>query len=133
MKLVLDSRGGVHFPMEVDMDTALGKLQEQNIDTEQRAARRGAFLRDQAWKQLYHAGLEHRLPRQSSGATRRILISALAHRDPAMPLLKDNSLKAVMTDERPKEAQRRLRSAEYYIPKTREPAKSPSRWFASGA
>ncbi|SQA97103.1 preprotein translocase subunit SecD [Cedecea neteri] len=32
MKLGLDLRGGVHFLMEVDMDTALGKLQEQNID-----------------------------------------------------------------------------------------------------
>ena len=33
MKLGLDLRGGVHFLMEVDMDTALGKLQEQNADT----------------------------------------------------------------------------------------------------
>jgi preprotein translocase subunit SecD len=33
MKLGLDLRGGVHFLMEVDMDTALGKLQEQNIDS----------------------------------------------------------------------------------------------------
>lgn len=32
MKLGLDLRGGVHFLMEVDMDTALGKLQEQNAD-----------------------------------------------------------------------------------------------------
>lgn len=33
MKLGLDLRGGVHFLMEVDMDTALGKLQEQNSDS----------------------------------------------------------------------------------------------------
>ena len=33
MKLGLDLRGGVHFLMEVDMQTALGKLQEQNIDS----------------------------------------------------------------------------------------------------
>ncbi|MDU6080303.1 MAG: protein translocase subunit SecD, partial [Pantoea sp.] len=33
MKLGLDLRGGVHFLMEVDMDTALGKLQEQNADS----------------------------------------------------------------------------------------------------
>lgn len=33
MKLGLDLRGGVHFLMEVDMDTALSKLQEQNIDS----------------------------------------------------------------------------------------------------
>ena len=33
MKLGLDLRGGVHFLMEVDMDTALGKLREQNIDS----------------------------------------------------------------------------------------------------
>lgn len=33
MKLGLDLRGGVHFLMEVDMDTALGKLQEQTMDT----------------------------------------------------------------------------------------------------
>jgi preprotein translocase subunit SecD len=32
MKLGLDLRGGVHFLMEVDMDTALGKLQEQTIE-----------------------------------------------------------------------------------------------------
>ncbi len=32
MKLGLDLRGGVHFLMEVDMDTALSKLQQQNID-----------------------------------------------------------------------------------------------------
>ena len=29
MKLGLDLRGGVHFLMEVDMDTALGKLQDR--------------------------------------------------------------------------------------------------------
>lgn len=29
MKLGLDLRGGVHFLMEVDMDTALGKLQNK--------------------------------------------------------------------------------------------------------
>ncbi|MCO7260744.1 protein translocase subunit SecD [Dickeya zeae] len=33
MKLGLDLRGGVHFLMEVDMDTALGKLQEQTMDS----------------------------------------------------------------------------------------------------
>lgn len=33
MKLGLDLRGGVHFLMEVDIDTALSKLQEQNADT----------------------------------------------------------------------------------------------------
>lgn len=33
MKLGLDLRGGVHFLMEVDIDTALGKLREQNIDS----------------------------------------------------------------------------------------------------
>lgn len=33
MKLGLDLRGGVHFLMEVDMDTALSKLQEQNADS----------------------------------------------------------------------------------------------------
>lgn len=32
MKLGLDLRGGVHFLMEVDMNTALSKLQEQSID-----------------------------------------------------------------------------------------------------
>ncbi|MGK2960322.1 MAG: protein translocase subunit SecD [Candidatus Malihini olakiniferum] len=33
MKLGLDLRGGVHFLMEVDMETALGKLQEQTMDS----------------------------------------------------------------------------------------------------
>lgn len=33
MKLGLDLRGGVHFLMEVDMDAAMGKLQEQTADS----------------------------------------------------------------------------------------------------
>ena len=33
MKLGLDLRGGVHFLMEVDMETALTKLQEQNVES----------------------------------------------------------------------------------------------------
>ncbi len=33
MKLGTDLRGGVHFLMEVDMDTALSKLQEQTMNT----------------------------------------------------------------------------------------------------
>ncbi|MGL4861448.1 MAG: protein translocase subunit SecD, partial [Enterobacteriaceae bacterium] len=33
MKLGLDLRGGVHFLMEVDMETAMSKLQEQYIDS----------------------------------------------------------------------------------------------------
>ncbi|MCK8400852.1 protein translocase subunit SecD, partial [Erwinia amylovora] len=32
MKLGVDVRGGVHFLMDVDMDTGLGILQDQNID-----------------------------------------------------------------------------------------------------
>ncbi|VFS20774.1 preprotein translocase subunit SecD [Serratia liquefaciens] len=49
MKLGLDLRGGVHFLMEVDMDTALGKLQEQNIDSlRSEPARQRHSLRDRA-------------------------------------------------------------------------------------
>ncbi len=44
MKLGLDLRGGVHFLMEVDMDTALGKLQEQNIDSLRSGCATKAFL-----------------------------------------------------------------------------------------
>lgn len=44
MKLGLDLRGGVHFLMEVDMDTALGKLQEQNIDSLRSICVKKAFL-----------------------------------------------------------------------------------------
>ncbi|NIG98463.1 MAG: protein translocase subunit SecD [Serratia symbiotica] len=39
MKLGLDLRGGVHCLMEVDMNTALGKLQEQTMDTLRRELR----------------------------------------------------------------------------------------------
>ncbi len=45
MKLGLDLRGGVHFLMEVDMDTALSKLQEQTMDTLRSELREGHSLR----------------------------------------------------------------------------------------
>ncbi len=48
MKLGLDLRGGVHFLMEVDMDTALSKLQEQPLDSLVEVRFRDDAARDQA-------------------------------------------------------------------------------------
>ena len=101
MKLGLDLRGGVHFLMEVDMDTALGKLQEQNIDS----------LRSE----LRDKGIPYATVRKEDNyglsivfatARRATAISYLSprHRDLVISSQGDNSLKAVMTDERLKEA-----------------------------
>lgn len=43
MKLGLDLRGGVHFLMQVDMETALSKLQEQSMDMLRSDLRERAF------------------------------------------------------------------------------------------
>jgi preprotein translocase subunit SecD len=101
MKLGLDLRGGVHFLMEVDMDTALGKLQEQNIDSLR------SDLRD---KGIPYATVRkednYGLSIASATARRATRLSYLSprHRDLVISSQGSNSLKAVMTDERLKEA-----------------------------
>jgi preprotein translocase subunit SecD len=102
MKLGLDLRGGVHFLMEVDMETALGKLQEQNIDSLR------SDLRDKgiAWTNVrktnnYGVDISFR-----NGSTRDDAVSYLQgrHRDLVISGQGSNGLRAVMSDDRLREA-----------------------------
>ena len=92
MKLGLDLRGGVHFLMEVDMDTALGKLQEQNIDSLR------SDLRDK--------GIPYTTVRKEDNYGLSITFRDSAARDQAVTYLSQgsNQLRAVMTDARLSEA-----------------------------
>ncbi len=102
MKLGLDLRGGVHFLMEVDMDTALGKLQEQNIDS-LRSELRDKGIPYATVRKEDNYGLSI-VFRDSAARDRAISYLSPRHRDLVISSQGDNSLKAVMTDERLKEA-----------------------------
>ncbi len=101
MKLGLDLRGGVHFLMEVDMDTALGKLRNRTSIAQQRAARQRHSYATVRKEDNYGLSIVFR-----DSAARDQAISYLSprHRDLVISSQGDNSLKAVMTDERLKEA-----------------------------
>jgi preprotein translocase subunit SecD len=102
MKLGLDLRGGVHFLMEVDMDTALSKLQEQTMDT----------LRTD----LREKGIPYATVRKTDnygteigfrdGAARDQAMSYLSprHRDLVLSNVGDTGLHAVISDTRLREA-----------------------------
>lgn len=101
MKLGLDLRGGVHFLMEVDMDTALSKLQEQNIDS----------LRSD----LREKGIPYTTVRKEDNYGLSITFRDSSARDEAISYLSkrhgiwlfpagSNALRAVMTDARLSEA-----------------------------
>ncbi len=105
MKLGLDLRGGVHFLMQVDMDTALSKLQEQTMDTLR------SDLRD---KGISYSTIR-KLPDPASGGVEINFRDAAArdaasnylsprHRDLVFSNAGDTTLKAVMTDDRLREA-----------------------------
>ncbi|WP_158783337.1 protein translocase subunit SecD [Pantoea sp. BAV 3049] len=102
MKLGLDLRGGVHFLMEVDMDTALGKLQEQNIDN-LRSDLRDKNIPYTNVRKTDNYGLEIRF---RDGQARDEAVSYLTgrHRDMVINTSGSNALRAVMTDERLREA-----------------------------
>lgn len=102
MKLGLDLRGGVHFLMEVDMDTALGKLQEQNIDNLR------SDLRDKSIpyvnvRKINNYGLEIRF-RDATARDQAVSYLAGRHRDMVINSSGSNALSAVMSDERLREA-----------------------------
>ena len=102
MKLGLDLRGGVHFLMEVDMDTALGKLQEQNIDNLR------SDLRDKSIpyvnvRKINNYGLEIRF-RDAAARDQAVSYLASRHRDMVINSSGSNALSAVMSDERLREA-----------------------------
>ncbi|KMV69318.1 MULTISPECIES: protein translocase subunit SecD [Erwinia] len=102
MKLGLDLRGGVHFLMEVDMDTALGKLQEQNIDN-LRSDLRDKNIPYVNVRKTDNYGLEIRF-RDAGARDEAVSYLTGRHRDMVINSSGSNALTAVMSDERMREA-----------------------------
>lgn len=102
MKLGLDLRGGVHFLMEVDMDTALGKLQEQTMDT-MRSELREKGIPYAAIRKLENNGVEVRF-RDDAARDQAISFMTPRQRDLVLSANGSNTLKATMTDARLSEA-----------------------------
>ncbi|WP_342221835.1 protein translocase subunit SecD [Candidatus Fukatsuia endosymbiont of Tuberolachnus salignus] len=106
MKLGLDLRGGVHFLMEVDMDAALSKLQEQNIDNlrfdlRQKNIPYTSVSKLDGFQASYGVTI-----RFTDDNTRDAAISYLSSRHRDLVISNDGSqrLKALMSDERLREA-----------------------------
>lgn len=102
MKLGLDLRGGVHFLMEVDMDTALSKLQEQTMDT-LRSELREKGIPYAAIRKLDNNGVEVRF-RDNAARDQAISYMTPRQRDLVLSANGNNTLKATMTDARLSEA-----------------------------
>lgn len=102
MKLGLDLRGGVHFLMEVDMDTALGKLQEQNIDSLRSDLREKGIPYTTVRKEANY-GLSITF-RDETSRKQALDYLVSRHRDLVISGSGSNQLRAVMSDERLKEA-----------------------------
>lgn len=102
MKLGLDLRGGVHFLMEVDMDTALGKLQEQNIDN-LRSDLRDKNIPYTNVRKTDNYGLEIRF-RDADARNEAVSYLTSRHRDLVINGTGSNALRAVMADDRLREA-----------------------------
>lgn len=102
MKLGLDLRGGVHFLMEVDMDTALGKLQEQNIDN-LRSDLRDKSIPYTNVRKTDNYGLEIRF-RDAQARDDAVSYLTGRHRDLVINASGSNLLRAVMSDDRLREA-----------------------------
>lgn len=102
MKLGLDLRGGVHFLMEVDMDTVLNKLQEQTMDT-LRGDLREKGIPYATVRKIENRGSEIRF---HDTDTRDQVISWLTprHRDLVINSVGDNALRAMLTDDRRRQA-----------------------------
>lgn len=102
MKLGLDLRGGVHFLMEVDMDTALGKLQEQTMDT-LRSDLREKGIAYASIRKLDKYGVEVRF-RDDAARDQAISYLTPRQRDLVLSSNGNNTLKATLTDARLSEA-----------------------------
>ncbi|WP_092549044.1 protein translocase subunit SecD [Xenorhabdus koppenhoeferi] len=102
MKLGLDLRGGVHFLMEVDMETALSKLQEQNIDS-LRIELRDQGITYSTIRKIDNYGVEVRF-RDSDARSKAENYLESRHRNLVFSAGANNTLKAVMSDERLREA-----------------------------
>ncbi|MDE9568561.1 protein translocase subunit SecD [Xenorhabdus bovienii] len=102
MKLGLDLRGGVHFLMEVDMETALSKLQEQNIDSLRSELRDQGILYSSVRK-LDNYGVEVRF-RDNDARSKAESYLEPRHRDLVFSTGANSTLKVVMSDDRLREA-----------------------------
>lgn len=102
MKLGLDLRGGVHFLMEVDMDTALSKLQEQNIDSLRSDLREKSISYSNVRKAENYA-VNINFP-DSKSTDEALDYLTVRHRDLVLSKQGVNLLRVVMTDERLREA-----------------------------
>ena len=102
MKLGLDLRGGVHFLMEVDMDTALGKLQEQNIDSLRSDLREKGIPYTTVRKENNY-GLSITF-RDAKARDEAIAYLSKRHPDLVISSQGSNQLRAVMSDARLSEA-----------------------------
>ncbi|MER1960111.1 protein translocase subunit SecD [Proteus vulgaris] len=102
MKLGLDLRGGVHFLMEVDMETALGKLREQNVES-LRTLLRDEGIPYSSIRKTDNYGVEIRFRNSDDRAKASDYLTRrnqdLIFRDGA-----NNSLRAIFTDERLRDA-----------------------------
>ncbi|UQZ12681.1 protein translocase subunit SecD [Providencia stuartii] len=102
MKLGLDLRGGVHFLMEVDMDTALSKLQEQNMDGIRNDLRQAKVPYSSIRKgDNYSVEIRFRNADDRSQAEKILLRK---FQDLVFSNGNNNTMIAVMTDERLREA-----------------------------
>lgn len=102
MKLGLDLRGGVHFLMEVDMETAMAKLQEQTQDSiESELHAKGI-----AYAEVVKGNDGGVIARFANADTRTQAIDYLAprHRDLIFTPGANNTFTATMTDQRINEA-----------------------------
>lgn len=104
MKLGLDLRGGVHFLMEVDMDTALNKLQEQTMDT-LRSDLREKGISYATVRKSENYGSEIRF-RDADTHDQAISWLTPRHRDLVISSLGDNALRANLADDRLREARK---------------------------
>ncbi len=102
MKLGLDLRGGVHFLMEVDMETALSKLQEQNIDS-LRSELRDQGIAYSTIRKIDNYGVEVRFRDNDARSNAESYLEP-RHRDLVFSAGANSTLKVVMSDERLREA-----------------------------
>lgn len=102
MKLGLDLRGGVHFLMEVDMDTALSKLQEQTMDT-LRTDLREKSIPYATVRKTDNYGTEIGF-RDAAARDQAMSYLSPRHRDLVLSSVGDTGLHAVISDTRLREA-----------------------------
>ncbi|MBK5145410.1 protein translocase subunit SecD [Budviciaceae bacterium BWR-B9] len=102
MKLGLDLRGGVHFLMEVDMDTAMSKLQEQTQDSIESELHTEGIAYSEVVKGS-NFGVEARFP-DADTLTKAIDFLTPRHRDLIITPGANNSFTTQMTAERLSEA-----------------------------